>query len=99
MKIAQQRVSLSRVVIKSVHLFDMYLRLKTTYINIEEFQDWGQTKEKNKYVNEMVVAFFLGFSLPKLLNYFNQCKLIIVFNVKILYTLNLIIIWMINILS
>lgn len=58
MKIAQQRVSLSRVVIKSVHLFDMYLRLKTTYINIEEFQDWGQTKEKNKYVNEMVVAFF-----------------------------------------
>lgn len=76
----------------------MYLRLKTTYINIEEFQDWGQTKEKNKYVNEMVVVlfFFLGFSLPKLLNYFNQCKLIIV---KILYNLKIIIIWMINILS
>lgn len=74
----------------------MYLRLKTTYINIEEFQDWGQTKEKNKYVNEMVVVFFLGFSLPKLLNYFNQCKLIIA---KILYNLKIIIIWMINILS
>lgn len=77
----------------------MYLRLKTTHINIEEFQDWGQTKEKNKYVNEMVVVlffFFLGFSLPKLLNYFNQCKLIIV---KILYNLKIIIVWMINILS
>lgn len=70
MKIAQQRVSLSRVVIKSVHLFDMYLRLKTTYINIEEFQDWGQTKEKNKYVNEMVVAFFFRLFSTKIIKLF-----------------------------
>lgn len=97
MKIAQQRVSLSRVVIKSVHLFAyMYLRLKTTYINIEEFQDWGQTKEKKINMLTKWLLFFLGFSLPKLLNYFNQCKLIIV---KILYNLKIIIIWMINILS